>query len=51
MDKKDLIIKQIEHIINYEREFYDNIDDLVMDLENILKGRIVFDEFLESEDK
>lgn len=51
MDKKDLIIKQLEHIINCEREFYNNIDELVIDLENILKGRIVFDEFLESEDR
>lgn len=43
-DKNNIITMQIEHIINYEHDFYNNIDELINDLEKILKGKIIFEE-------
>lgn len=44
MEKNDIIIKQIEHIVNYEFDFYSDIDEIINDLEKILKGNVVFEE-------
>ena len=41
---KELIIKQIEFIVNYECDFYDTKEEIINDLEKILKGVLVFDE-------
>ena len=41
---KEQIIKQIEFIVNYEYDFYDTKEEIINDLEKILKGVLVFDE-------
>lgn len=41
---KEQIIKQIEFIVNYQYDFYDTKEEIINDLEKILKGVLVFDE-------
>lgn len=45
----NLIVKQLEHIVNYEYDFYDTKEELINDLRAILNGVIVFEEISEEE--
>ena len=43
---KNIIIKQLEHIINYEYQYYSSIDELIRDLEKIvIKKEKVFNDY------
>lgn len=47
--KENLIVKQLEHIVNYEYNFYDTKEELINDLRTILNGGVVFEEISEEE--
>lgn len=38
-----LIIKQLEHIVNYECEHYESVEEIIKDIERILKNEKVFE--------
>lgn len=44
--EKDIMIMQLEHIINYEYQYYDSIDELIKDIEKIvIKKEKVFTDY------
>lgn len=47
--EEHMIVKQLEHIVNYEYNFYDTKEELINDLMAILNGVIVFEEISEEE--
>lgn len=47
--EEHMIVKQLEHIVNYEYDFYDTKEELINDLMAILTGVIVFEEISEEE--
>ena len=47
--KEHMIAKQLEHIVNYEYDFYDTKEELINDLRAILNGDVIFKEISEEE--
>ena len=47
--EEHMIAKQLEHIVNYEYNFYDTKEELINDLRTILNGGVVFEEISEEE--
>lgn len=47
--EEHMIVKQLEHIVNYEYNFYDTKEELINDLRTILNGGVVFEEISEEE--
>ena len=42
MNRVDRVFKQLEHIVNYEYDFYDTKEEIINDLRKILNNEIVF---------